>query len=135
MKKLFFPISLALTILILPIAALGQKAQPERIYFKKGARETYVYGEMNGYRDRKTYIIRVRKGQTMSINNETDNNYGTVSLEIADPRGEDATNASVNCNSNKTVSPTRAGDYTINVRECQKVDEWKGKFKLKVTVK
>jgi hypothetical protein len=39
------------------------------------------------------------------------------------------------CNGMTDVSPTDAGDYKLTVQECQKVDRWRGNFRVKVTVR
>jgi hypothetical protein len=39
------------------------------------------------------------------------------------------------CNNRREISPTVAGDYRIEVVECQKADRWRGRFYLRVSVR
>lgn len=125
MKKLFIVI-----LLVILVGASSVFAKPIRISFKRGATKTVVTGKLNGYNSKLEYVIRLRKGQTLKLSS---NKY--ITLAIADPTGEDATDHDASCNGNKIVSPTVAGDYKIIVVECQKADEWRGSFKLFVSAK
>lgn len=114
-----------------------QQATPaaERIKFAKGASSATVTGKLGGFDDAKHYVIAVGKGQTMTIEPLNTNSSGHVSVYVTDPAGENANDMDLSCHSRATVKPTLAGDYEIQVVECQKADPWKGSFKLKVTVK
>ena len=107
----------------------------ERIIFKRGTRSAVAVGNLNNYKDRKVFIIRVRKGQTLKTeqsSNDSTNHYITVSI-IA-PNGENVGDSDASCNNRKEITPTQAGDYRIEVYECMKADAWRGNFKLKVRV-
>lgn len=106
----------------------------ERIKFAKGAVSTTVSGKFSGFDDQKSYVIGVGKGQTMTVEQVKAGNK-RVTLGITAPNGEDVSDMDLSCNNSKKVSPTVAGNYTINVRECMKADPWKGSYSLKVTVK
>lgn len=125
MKK----IVLFLLILIVSVTAFAMRPV-KRIKFPKGATKVSVTGYLNGYRDSQTYLIKLRKGQTMKLDA---NRY--VSLYITDPDGEDASDMDLSCHSHQTVENTKAGDYRIKAVECQKADAWKGSFKISVSVK
>lgn len=113
-----------------------QQAAPtaERIKFAKGASSATVTGKLGSFEDEKNYVIAVGKGQSMTVEQVKPGNK-RVTLAITAPGGEDASDADLSCNNSKKVSPTVAGDYTIDIRECMKADEWKGSYTLKVTVK
>ena len=101
----------------------------KRIKIPRGLTKTTVTSYLRGYKDSQTYLIRVKKGQTLTLKA---NRY--VSLYITDPKGDDASDMDLSCHSNQTVEKTIAGDYKIEAVECQKADEWKGSYKLFVTV-
>ncbi len=120
-----------ISILLILIAASTVFARPiKRITFPKGATKVTVTGYLNGYKDKQIYVIRLRKGQKMTLKA---NRY--VSLYITAPNGEDASDMDLSCHSNQTVEYTMAGDYKIKAVECQKADAWKGSFRIMVTVK
>src|SRR4051812_11895588 len=91
-------------------AAFAQKAT--RITFAKGARTMTVSGHLNGYKGEKLYVVRLRKGQTLSTE-QAGKNYITVG--ILDPSGKDPTDMDLSCHSNHIVGKTKAGDYKISV--------------------
>ena len=131
MKKIFQFSAVATFLLIAATFAFSQT----RITFKRGTKQTIATGNLYSYKSRKVFVIRVRRGQTLRTEQEksdASNHYITVSI-IA-PNGEDVSDSDASCNNVKEVSPTRAGDYRIEVVECQKADAWRGKFKLKVRV-
>ena len=114
--------------------APGQKKQ--RVNFKPGAVQTTISGKLNNYKDRKVYVVKVRKGQTLNteqIKSDASTHY--VSVEITSPAGKDVSDSDASCNDVKEVGPTVAGDYRITVYECQKADAWRGSFKLRISVK
>lgn len=115
-------------------AAFAQK--PQRVTIKRGATTVTISGKLSGFKDKKVYVIKVLKGQmlnTEQIKTEASARY--ISVEITSPSGEDVTDSDASCNNLKEISPTEAGDYVITVYECKKGDEFRGSFKLKVTVK
>ena len=125
MKKIFS------ILLILIVSATVFAMRPiKRIKFPKGATKVTATGYLNGYKDKQIYLIKLRKGQKMTIDA---NRY--VSLYITDPNGEDASDMDLSCHSHQTVKNTIAGDYKILAVECTKADAWKGSFKLSVSVK
>ncbi len=123
-----------LVLLFVPNSVFGQKAQ--RVKFAKGATSATVTGRLNNYNSKAMFVIRVKEGQTLTVEQIKANNSSRyVTLSITSPSGEDVTDAEANCNSNKTIESSVAGDYQINVTECTKADVWSGNFKLKFTVK
>jgi hypothetical protein len=131
MKKIIQVLALFFVLLGTATLAFGQ----QRITFKRGARTAVVTGNLNGYGGKKIFIIRVRRGQTLrteQIKSDSSDRYITVSI-IA-PNGEEVVDSDASCNNLKEISPTRAGDYRIEVYECRKADRWRGNFRLKVSV-
>ena len=123
-----------LVLLFVPNSVFGQKAQ--RVKFAKGATSATVTGRLNNYNSKAMFVIRVKEGQTLTVEQIKANNSSRyVTLSITSPSGEDVTDAEANCNSNKTIESSVAGDYQINVTEFTKADVWSGNFKLKFTVK
>jgi hypothetical protein len=133
-KQILISAAASIVLLILSTAVYAQSAA--RVKFGKNATSAIVSGNLNGYKDQKVFVIKVRAGQTLDtaqIKAETSTHY--ISVSIKSPSGEDVTDSDASCNSAKTAAPTEAGDYTITVYECQKADAWSGQFKLKVSVK
>ncbi|MGC2235651.1 MAG: hypothetical protein WA584_05795 [Pyrinomonadaceae bacterium] len=133
MRKSFLILSIFVLLAFAP-NVFGQKSQ--RITFSRGATEKTISGKLNGFKDKKIYVIKVLKGQTLNteqIKSESSARY--ISVEITSPSGEDVTDSDASCNNMKEVNPTEAGDYVITVYECKKGDEFRGNFKLKVSVK
>src|SRR5690349_11000243 len=93
---------------------------PTRIKFARGAVSATVTGKLKGYDDSKTYVIKVRAGQTLKTR-QTGKNYITISIK--DPNGNDASDSDASCNNRKAVMPTIPGDYLLTVVQCQKADE------------
>jgi hypothetical protein len=115
-------------------AAKPAASKAERIKFARGAVSATVTGKLADFDGEKNYVIGVGKGQTMTVE-QVKAGSKPVTLGITAPNGEDASDMDLSCNGSKKVSPTMAGDYTINVHECTKADPWKGSYALKVTVK
>jgi hypothetical protein len=113
---------------------LSANAQsPTRIKFRPGATSAIVSGRLSGRHSTRTYLIKVRRGQTLTTRN-AGNRYITVS--ITPPKGSTyEQDMAADCHDRNSVSPTAAGDYRITVTECEKADPWKGTFKMKVTVR
>jgi hypothetical protein len=134
MKKTFKFLILASILLVFSAAAFAQKTT--RINFRKGAKTAIVSGYLNGYKDRKIFVIRVRRGQTLQVEQiKSENSLHYVTVSIDTPTGEEAGDWDASCNSDKLVERTRAGNYRITVFECQKADAWRGRFALRVAVK
>lgn len=127
-----------LFVLIVTFAAsasiFAQKAT--RITFYKSSKAATVSSSLRSFKDKKVYVIKVRKGQTLNteqIRAEASAHY--ISVSIKSPSGKDVTDSDASCNNRKEITPTEAGDYKITVYECQKADAWRGRFRLKVSVK
>ena len=132
MKKIFKFFAVAVILLITATFAFSQ----QRITFKRGTNQAIVTGNLYGYKGKKVFVIRVRRGQTLRVEQiKPDSSNRYVTLSIKAPNGEDVTDSDASCNNRKRISPTRAGDYRIEVYECQKADPWRGRFRLKVTAK
>ncbi len=123
-----FMIAIAISIVFSTIA-FGQNT---RITFKPGATSKVVSGTLSSYKSQRTFVIKVKKGQTLTTDNDGDN---AVTIGIDAPKGSTyEQDMAADCHSHNEVNPTAAGDYKITVTECQKADPWKGTFKFKVTV-
>lgn len=130
MKK-FLIVSLTI-VCVFAFSEIANAQNAKRITFAKGATSTVVAGTLAGFDDVKTFVIRVRKGQKLDTVQQGTNN---ITISITDPNGQDASDADASCNNRKTVTPTIAGDYTLRVVQCQKADEWNGKFSFRITVR
>jgi hypothetical protein len=128
MKRLF---GISLLVLFLFLLAIAAPAQT-RVHFAPGATSAVVTGSLNGFNSRRVYVIRVRRGQRLRV--EQIGNSHLVSTTLEDPAGEDVSDMDASCNSHKDVSPTKRGDYTLTVGECRKADRWRGKFRLRIRV-
>ncbi len=131
-KLLILSVFILLTFVALP-NVFAQKAQ--RITFKRGAKQAVTTGSLSGYKSKSYFTIRVRAGQTLTTEqsrSESSNHYITVYIKA--PNGEYVGDSDASCNSRREITPTVAGDYRIEVVECQKADRWRGSFKLKVRV-
>lgn len=112
-------------------SAFSQAAK--RIEFARGATSAVVTGSLNGYNEKRTFVIKVRRGQTLTTDS-VGTNYITVSIKP--PRGARyEADLAANCNDEHRVRPTAAGDYIITVTECKKADRWRGRFRLRVGVR
>jgi plastocyanin len=131
MKKL---IVVAAFIFCLAFLALSAPAQrPTRITFARRATSAIASGTLNSYRSSKTYVIRVRAGQTLRT--EQVGGLHDITIYITPPSGEDVGDSDASCNNRHEITPTEAGDYRIIVVECKKADAWRGQFKFRVTVR
>jgi hypothetical protein len=131
MRKTFRFVALFVILLATTTLAFTQ----ERITFKRGAKETVVTGNLTGYKSRKVFIVRVRRGQTLrteQVKSNSSDRYVTVFIKA--PNGETVGDSDASCNNRREISRTRAGDYRIEVVECPKADAWRGSFRLKVRV-
>lgn len=131
MKKFVF---VTFAVVILTMGAVSVSAQKTtRITFKRGARSAVVTGTLNGFRGHRSFVIRVRAGQTMTTEN-IGTNY--ITLAIAGPPGSNyEQDMAADCHDRNEISPTDAGDYKITVTECEKADPWKGTFKFRIKVR
>jgi hypothetical protein len=121
---------LPVILLILLAVSLTAFARPvKRITFPKGATKVSVSAYLNGYKDSQIFLIKLRKGQKMTLDATR-----SVSLFISNPNGEDVSDMDLSCHSRQTVEKTTSGDYKIKAIQCGKADEWKGSFKLTVKV-
>ena len=129
MKKL---LKVTVTLAVVAFFASTAFSQTTRIKFKKGATSATVSGTMKSYKNTRTYVIKVKAGQTL-----TTEDVGThpITLGIEGPKGSGyEQDMAADCHSHNEITPTAAGDYTITVTECQKADAWKGTYKLKISV-
>ncbi len=119
-------------ILLTPSFAFAQSKT--RIKFRRGAVSASVSGTLKSFQSKRVYVIRVREGQTL----QTEQVGGTsrpITISVRDVNGNEVGDADASCNSRREVSPTIAGDYTIEVVECRKADPWNGRFTFRVTVR
>jgi hypothetical protein len=114
------------------LVASASAQAPKRIKFARGAYSSVASGTLTSYQDKKEFVIKVNAGQTM---NTEQLGAHDITLSIKDTNGQDVTDSDASCNNRKSVSPTVAGDYRITVVECQKADEWRGKFRFRITVR
>ncbi len=120
---------------LLAFGATNLFAQAQRITFKRGAKQAIVTGNLYSSKSKKVFVIRVLRGQTLTtgqIISGSSLHYITVSITA--PNGEDVGDSDASCNDRREITPTEAGDYRIEVVECQKAEEWRGSFRLKVRV-
>ncbi len=133
--KQYLQISVVLILVFLAsAAAFAQKAA--RISFYKKATDATVSSSLRNYKDKKVFVIKVRQGQTLrteQISTLSSSHYVTVSIK--NPAGKTIGESDASCNNRREIAPTVAGDYTITIYQCRKVEAWRGRFKLKVSVK
>ena len=115
------------------VLAASMAFSQKRIEFAHGATSTVVTGTLNGYNDKRTFVIKVRRGQTLTTES-VGKNYITV--DIKPPRGARyEADLAANCHDEHRIRPTAPGDYIITVTECRKADRWRGRFRLRVAVR
>lgn len=120
-------------ILIFTTAAFAQR--PVRINFARGAVSASVSGRLSGYRDRDVFLLKVRRGQTISTEQIGLRSNRYITVYITDPRGRAVGDSDASCNSRREIAPTIAGDYRVEVVECKKADPWRGRFRFRVSVR
>jgi hypothetical protein len=129
-------------ITILIVAALATFAiespafaqKPTRITFKPGARSAVVSGTLSNYDSVRKFVIRVRKGQRLTT--EPIGTANPVSIWITSPDGSSfGDDLDISCHARREVFPAMRGDYILTVKECQKADPWKGRFRFRVMVR
>ncbi len=126
--------ALVLVGLILGILSIAGAQTSARIKFRRGAVKAQVSGTLNSFRSKRVFVIKVRDGQTLTTE-QIGGARRPITIFIKDGNGNDVADADASCNSRKEISPTEAGDYTIEVVECQKADPWRGQFTFRVTVR
>lgn len=127
---------LIITTLLCALPSFIAAQKITRVKFRQGATVAIASGTLNGYNDRKIFVIRVRRGQVLRTEQiKAENSARYITVSIKSPSGEDVLDMDASCNNRKEVAPTEAGDYRIEVVECQKADGWRGNFKLKISVK
>ena len=113
------------------LTAAGQHVS--RIRFARGAEQAVVSGSLRGYGDKRTYVIRVRRGQTLQTEQVGDSHH--ITIYVKSPLGDDVGDSDASCNDRRMATPTAAGDYRITVVECRKADPWRGRFRFRVSVR
>ena len=133
MSRRLFILSIVICLSAVSFAA-AQK--PVRIKFARGATHANVTGTLNGYHDKRNYVIKVRAGQTLKTEQViVRQGSGSITIFVTDPTGGPGGDADMSCNNRHEISPTVAGDYQIQVVECPKADRWRGRFTFRVSVK
>ena len=124
---------LILSVILFAVLSGSIAAQrPSRIRFARGAFRADISGTLRNYRDKRNFVIKVRAGQT--IRTEQIGGTHPITIFISDPNGEGVGDSDASCNNRREITPTVAGDYQIQVVECQKADAWRGRFRFRVTV-
>ncbi|MEO6334794.1 MAG: hypothetical protein ABIO91_07400 [Pyrinomonadaceae bacterium] len=126
--------ALALLGIIVVISSVALAQTSTRIGFKRGATRSTVSGNLNNFKSRRIYLVKVRDGQTMRTE-QIGGARRPITIFIRDRDGNNVGDSDASCNNRKEISPTRAGDYTIEVVECQKADPWRGRFTFRVAVR
>jgi hypothetical protein len=130
MKKLILFSIVALTFTF--AASTGSAQRATRVNFARGARSTVVTGYLSNYKQSKTFLIRVRRGQSMKI--EGIGNRAVSTFLEGPPGSNYEQDMAADCHSRADVDRTDAGDYKLTVQECSKADAWRGTFKVKITI-
>lgn len=134
MRKTIKILIVASILFVFSATVLAQKAT--RVKFRKGATSATVSGTLASYKSKRFFVIRLRAGQTLRTEQiKSDSSTRYITVVVKNPRGKIVGDSDASCNNDKEVAPTQAGDYRIEVVECQKADAWRGSFKLKVSVK
>jgi hypothetical protein len=125
-----FKVALIISFIVLSSAAvIGQT----RIYFKPRATSAVVTGRLTGLKDQRVFVVRVKRGQVLTTKN-AGNSHITVAVDP--PKGTTFDDdMAADCHDKHEVNPTARGDYKIYVTECLKADAWRGRFRLRVTVR
>ena len=132
--KIFLRVLIATAfVFLISVEVSAQKAT--RIEFYKDSTGATVSSNLRNYKDRKVYVIKIRAGQTLKTEQIKGDSTRYITVSIKNPSGKVVGDSDASCNNRKEITPTVAGDYTITIYECQKADAWRGRFRLKVTVK
>lgn len=122
-------------LVVLTCLSLSKAQAQTRIRFARGATSKVISGTLNGFRDKRVFLIRVRRGQTLRTAQAKRRGTHYITVYIRSPFGEDVGDSDASCNNRREISPTVAGDYRMEVVECQKADRWRGRFYLRVSVR
>lgn len=113
---------------------LRDKSGAIRVKFPAGATEVTLNGSIKGFGDEPTYVFEVSKGQTLNAQVTAANkkNANIRFVQIISPKGEgdgpftDKIKYSLN----------ESGDWKLIISENQRADdEWKGEYKLTISIK
>lgn len=117
-------------------AVRGQKAT--RIVLYKDSTAATVSSNLKSFNDKKVFVIKARKGQTLKIEQIIEPATAAarlVAVSIKSSSGKTFEGANDSCDNRREIAPTEEGDYTITVVQCRKTDAWRGRFRLKISVK
>lgn len=126
MKKLIRILLLMSVFILLPAAASAQTW----VVFAPGASSKVMTGRMYGHHSTRVYLIYVKAGQKLTVKQVGGGSHTISIVEIKDPTGADVSDMDASCNNNKWIEPTKKGVYRVTVKECTKVDPWRGRFRL-----
>ncbi len=113
---------------------LRDKSGAIRVKFPAGVTEVTLNGSIKGFGDEPTYVFEVSKGQTLNAQVTAANkkNANIRFVQIISPKGEgdgpftDKIKYSLN----------ESGDWKLIISENQRADdEWKGEYKLTISIK
>ncbi len=136
-QRKIYSLALIFTLAVLMVSSAAAFSRPvKRIKFPRGATAVKIVGSLNGYKDRQVYLLRVRKGQTITTGGARSDSFPDyITVYVKAPNGAYLGDSDASCNSRREISPTVAGDYRIEVVECQKADARRGSFRLSVKVR
>ena len=107
-------------------------AAQTRVKFRHGHTSAILTGKLTSFHQKRVFLVHVRSGQTMAIR---DIGHYAVSIFVEGPPGSGyEQDLAADCHGRTDVSPTTAGDYKLTVQECQKVDRWRGTFRVRISV-
>jgi hypothetical protein len=133
-KVLLVAASLVGAMLAMSVVANAQKLV--RIKFARGATRANVTGTLSSYRSKRAYVVRVRAGQTLRTEQVSiGRGSHPITIYIKDPLVRSVGDSDASCNNRREITPTIAGDYRIEVVECQKADPWRGSFRFNIAVR
>src|SRR5436190_1804431 len=118
---------LALVSLIFIFSSTSPAQTSTRIKFRRGAVHADITGTLNSFKSKRTYLIKVRAGQTL-FTEQIGASSRPITIYVKDQNGNDVGDSDASCNNRREISPTVAGDYRIEVVECGKADPWRGSF-------
>jgi len=123
-----------LALVVILAASAASPGQTKRVKFRRGDVSAEAAGMLSSYLTVRTYIVRVREGQTLHLE-QVGVDGGLITIKVIDPNGDPAGDADASCNNRREISQTIRGDYVIEVSECRKADPWRGRFTFRVTVR
>ena len=127
MKKIISAI--LLVVFLLAAQSVFAKPATRRITFRPGATHATVTGRLRGIRDVAWFVIRARRGQHMTVN--IDGAGATRGVVYFPNGGQDGGPGGTIFDDTLPAN----GDYRIRVNESQMAEAWRGKFKLRVSIK